>query len=158
MKTVLATILALALPTFAAAHEYTLGDLEIIHPIIFETAAKAKSGGGYVTIANAGESDDALVAAKADFPKVMLHQSVEKDGVMTMKHVDKIAVPAGAIAELAPGGYHIMIMGLTEPFVAGQEVPVTLVFETAGEIAVTFHVVEREDGMDHTKMDHATKE
>jgi len=144
MKTLLAiTAFALVVPALAAAHDYTLGDLRIIHPRIFETSATAKAGGGYVTIANEGETDDALVGVAADFPKVMLHQSYEEDGVMRMRHVEKLAVPADGIAELAPGGYHVMFMGLSAPFEAGDEVPVTLTFEKAGEVEVDFEVIER---------------
>jgi copper(I)-binding protein len=144
MKTLLATTtLALAVPAVAAAHDYTVGDLQIIHPRIFETSATAKAGGGYVTIANNGGTADALTGVDADFPKVMLHESYEEDGVMRMQHVDAIAVPADGIAELAPGGYHVMFMGLSEPFEAGDEVPVTLTFEKAGEVEVDFKVIER---------------
>ncbi|MBZ0123576.1 MAG: copper chaperone PCu(A)C [Roseovarius sp.] len=158
MKTFLATALALSLPTLAAAHDYRLGDLEIIHPRIFETAATAKAGGGYVTIANTGDSADALIGVSAAFPMVQLHESFEQDGVMRMQHIERLEIGAGEIVELAPGGYHVMFMGLTEPFEAGQEVPVTLSFENAGEIEVNFTVIEREGGMDHSKMDHSKKE
>lgn len=143
MKFLVTTIIALVLPAFAAAHDYTFGDLEIIHPRIFETAATAKAGGGYVTIANNGETDDALIGVRADFPKVEIHESYEEDGVHKMRHVESVAVPAGGIVDLAPGGYHVMFMGLSEPFQVGDEIPVTLVFETAGEVEITFRVVER---------------
>lgn len=149
MKTILATVLALTLPTFAAAHDYTFGDLEIIHPRAFETAATAKAGGGYVTIANNGDTDDTLIGVKADFPKVQIHESYEEDGVHKMQHVESIAVPAGDIVELAPGGYHVMFMGLSEPFTVGQDVPVTLVFEKAGEVEVMFMIEARGDDAGH---------
>jgi len=158
MKTFLATALALSLPTLAVAHNYRLGDLEIIHPRIFETAPTAKAGGGYVTIANTGDSADALVGVSAAFPMVKLHESVEQDGVMRMQHIERLEIGAGETVELAPGGYHVMFMGLTAPFEAGQEVPVTLSFENAGEIEVNFTVIEREGGMDHGRMDHSKKE
>ena len=109
-----ATTLALALPTLAAAHDYTVGDLRIIHPRILETAATAKSG-GYVTIVNEGATADALIDIEADFPRLMLHESYRRGRLMRMQHVDKITVPADGIAELAPGGYHVMIMGLSSP-------------------------------------------
>lgn len=143
MKFLLSTILAAALPAVAAAHDYTFGDLEIIHPRVFETAATAKAGGGYVTIANTGESDDALIGVAADFPKVQIHESYEEDGVHKMQHVERIALPAGETVELAPGGYHVMFMGLSDPFEVGEDIPVTLIFEKAGEVEVTFTVEER---------------
>lgn len=149
MKTLLAAAFALTLPTFAAAHDYTFGDLEIIHPRAFETAATAKAGGGYVTIANNGDTDDALIDVKAGFPKVQIHESYEEDGVHKMQHVEAIAIPAGETVELAPGGYHVMFMGLSEPFTVGQEVPVTLVFEKAGEVEVMFTIEERGETVGH---------
>lgn len=159
MKTLLATAtaLALGLPALAAAHDYKLGDLEIIHPYMFETGATAKAGGGYVTIANTGDSADTLVSVSADFPMVQLHESIEKDGVMSMQHVERLEIGAGETVELAPGGYHVMFMGLAEPFVAGTHVPVTLTFENAGEIEVEFMVMEREGDMghDHSGHDHS---
>lgn len=152
-----ALAITLALPVLAAAHDYRLGDLEIIHPRIFETAAR--TGGGYVTIANNGDTDDALIDARADFPKVQVHESYEEDGVARMRHVERIALPAGETVELAPGGYHVMFMGLPGPLKAGDEVPVTLVFEKAGEIEVRFKVIERNGEMqggmsDHGEMGH----
>lgn len=151
MKSFIAATLALALPTFAAAHDYTLGALEIGHPMAYETAATAKTGGGYVTITNSGDSDDALIGAKADFPKVQIHESFEEDGVARMRHVEKLEIPAGETVELAPGSYHVMFMGLAEPFEVGAEIPVTLVFEKAGDIDVMFHVEERNgDAHDHS--------
>ncbi|MEQ8896778.1 MAG: copper chaperone PCu(A)C [Roseovarius sp.] len=151
MKPLIAATLALALPTLVAAHEYSLGGIEIDHPMAYETAATAKSGGGYVTITNNGETDDTLIGAKADFPKVQIHESYEEDGVARMRHVERLAVPAGETVELAPGGFHVMFMGLPGPFETGTEIPVTLVFEEAGEIEVMFHVEERSgDAHDHS--------
>ncbi|MGR3314802.1 copper chaperone PCu(A)C [Roseovarius indicus] len=143
MKSLLAAALALTLPTFAAAHDYTLGDLQIIHPRVFATAATAKSGGGYVTIANDGETDDALIDVRGDFPKVEVHESYEEDGIARMRHIEKLDLPAGNVVELAPGGYHVMFMGLSDPFEVGEEIPLTLVFEKAGEIDIVLMVEER---------------
>ena len=138
-----ATAVALALPGLAAAETVTAGDLQITDARIFETAPTAKAGGGYATITNPGDSADALIDVAADFPKVELHESYEEDGVMKMQHVERLEIPAGGSAELAPGGYHVMFMGLSEPFEQGDEIPVTLSFETAGDVEVIFHVVER---------------
>jgi len=138
-----ATAVALALPGLAAAETVTAGDLQITDARIFETAATAKAGGGYATITNQGDSADALIDVAADFPKVELHESYEEDGVMKMQHVERLEIPAGGSAELAPGGYHVMFMGLSEPFEQGDEIPVTLSFEKAGDVEVIFHVVER---------------
>ncbi|MFV0243453.1 MAG: copper chaperone PCu(A)C [Qingshengfaniella sp.] len=149
----LAALCAL-LPSLALAHGFTIGTLEIHHPYAFETAPAVQSGGGYMSITNTGDEADALIDVKADFPRVMLHLSEEKDGVATMRHADRIEIPAGATIDLAPGGYHVMFMGLDEDGLdAGEKIPATLVFEKAGAVEVTFNVEAREDAAE--EMDHS---
>jgi periplasmic copper chaperone A len=63
------------------------------------------------------------------------------NGVMKMRPLaDGLTLPPGKSITLAPGGYHIMLMGLTAPLKSGEKVPVTLTFEKAGEAKVTFDV------------------
>lgn len=154
MKTLLTTAILLALPTFAAAHDFHAGDLTIEHPMAFETAPLVKAGGGFVTITNNGETDDALLGVKADFPKVDIHESIEEDGIAKMQHVDRIEIPAGETVKLKPGGYHVMFMGLSEPLVKGESFPATLVFEKAGEVEITFGIEERTGDHGHGQMKH----
>ena len=144
MRDILGATFLLCLPALAQAQNYTLGELTIADPKAFETAKTAQTAGGYLSITNEGAEDDALIEVRADFPKVMLHQSKEADGVATMSHVTSITVPAGQTVALEPGGYHVMFMGLGgDPFEDGERVPATLVFEKAGEIEVEFSVTPR---------------
>ncbi|UXX82233.1 copper chaperone PCu(A)C [Roseovarius pelagicus] len=130
--------------TPAIAHEFKAGDLVIDHPMAFETTKTAMSGGGYLTITNTGSTADRLIAVRADFPKVQLHTTEEKDGVARMIHLEAIDLPAGETVTLAPGGMHVMFMGLGgDPFEVGEAIPATLVFEKSGEIDVKFNVEER---------------
>lgn len=132
--------LVVLLPQMASAHDYKVGDLVIAHPIAGETAAGAMTGAGYMTITNNG-ADDMLMAVTADFPRVMLHQSVQNGDMASMEHVTGLAIPAGQTVELAPGGYHIMFMGLEgDPLEVGEVIPATLMFENAGVIDVDFKV------------------
>jgi len=131
--------------TMATAHEYKIGDLTIDHPFSFETAATAMSGAGYVTITNTGAEPDRLIAVEADFPRVMIHTTTMADGVASMSHVDAIDLPPGETITLAPGGFHVMFMGLNgDPFEEGEAVPATLVFEKAGSLEVNFNVEVRD--------------
>jgi copper(I)-binding protein len=50
--------------------------------------------------------------------------------------VDAIEVEPGAPAVLAPGGLHVMLMGLTVPLAEGASFPLTLTFATAGPVTV----------------------
>lgn len=65
-----------------------------------------------------------------------IHEMKMADGVMRMRAVDALALPAGQVVALAPGGYHIMLMGLARPLVKGEMIELTLTFEKAGSVSV----------------------
>ena len=58
-----------------------------------------------------------------------IHEMSMEAGVMKMRAVPKIDLPAGKTVELKPGGYHLMLMNLDRPLRDGETVPITLVFE-----------------------------
>jgi len=62
------------------------------------------------------------------------------DGMMTMKKVDEIKVPAGETVTLEPGGLHVMLMELAAPLEVGNTIEVTLTFENAGDVVVKAEV------------------
>ncbi|MBM3557914.1 MAG: copper chaperone PCu(A)C [Alphaproteobacteria bacterium] len=129
---VLSTLFALAaLP--ALAHDSQIGSLKIENPWARATAATARNGAAYFTIVNPGAAPDRLLEAKASIAdKVELHTH-ERDGdIMKMRRVDGIEVKQGE-TKLAPGGLHIMFLGLKGPLVEGQSFDLTLRFEKAGE-------------------------
>jgi copper(I)-binding protein len=92
----------------------------------------------YVTLTNTGSQADALVSAASDAAKTAELHEVQHDqgGVMKMRPVKSIPIPASGKVELKPGGYHIMLLGLTHDFKAGDKVPVTLKFEHGGELRI----------------------
>ena len=140
--TVLALVAALVFPAMAGAQNNTL---VISDAVALETPPSAMSGAGYLTITNTGDTDQRLIAVAADFPRVTMHETQMQDGVATMQHQDGVTIPAGATISFAPGGRHIMFMGLNgDPFEAGEKIPVTLTFDPAGEITVMLDVVPRE--------------
>ena len=102
----------------------------------------AKVAGGYMTISNQGDSADKLVGGTVPFAaRLEVHEMAVKDGVMTMQQVPGgLTIPAGESVSLAPGGYHIMMMGLTEAPKAGEMVPITLEFEKAGAVELMMQV------------------
>ena len=64
-------------------------------------------------------------------PVAEVHEMAVQDGVMRMRAVPALALPAGQTVELKPGGYHLMLMDLPQQLTAGQQVPLTLQFEHA---------------------------
>ena len=95
----------------------------------------------YLVLANRGGAADRLVAVAADRAgHATIHRSVVEDGVVKMRHVPAIEIPPGESVRLEPGGLHVMLMGVSSSLEAGENLSVTLVFEQAGELAVTVPV------------------
>lgn len=133
-----ALALIVATGSSVLAHDFRVGDLTIDHPWSRATAPSSQTGAVYFTITNAGEADDRLVGGTtdiADFVEIHLTR-FDENGVMQMTPVGGVQVPAGGTAELSPGAYHIMLIGLAAPLVEGESFPLTLVFEASGETVV----------------------
>ncbi len=134
-----AAVLAIA-STFAHAHSFKLGEIDIGHPYARATAAGQPTGGGYLLLDNKGRDDKLVSASAAVSASVELHSMSMEGDVMRMRQVDGIALPTGKKVELKPGGFHIMFVGLKAPLKAGDKFPMTLKFEKAGEVEVTVNV------------------
>lgn len=112
---------------------------------VFDAWARAsvlasRPGAAYVTIEST--SDDTLIGASTPVAKRVMIHAVEKDGdVSRMKHVEALELPAGQQVTLAPGGMHLMLMGLQDKLSEGTAFPMTLRFEIAGEITVDVSVL-----------------
>ena len=140
-----AAVAALLLVTPAFAHNGVthLGPINISAPFTRATLPNAPVGGGFLTIENTGDTDDRLVSVTAKVSgDVQLHEMAMEGDVMKMRELpDGITIPAGETITLAPGGLHIMFMGLTQPFTEGQTVAVTLTFEQAGSVDMELPVL-----------------
>jgi copper(I)-binding protein len=130
----------LAVPAARAQHgEATstrAGDLVIEAPWTRAAGANG-NGAGFMRITNR----DRLVSAATDAARVIeLHTHIHDGGVMRMRPVPDIPIPAGATVTLQPGGLHVMLIGLTAPLAQGGRVPLTLRFARAGEVRVVLDV------------------
>ena len=121
---------------------YQVGDLVVEAPWSRASVGGAGAGGAFMMIHNGGHHGDRLISADSDVSeRVEVHRTVMEDGVMRMRHAeDGVEVPAGGMAELKPGGFHVMFMGLRQPLEEGSSFPVTLVFERAGQVTVDVQV------------------
>ncbi len=92
--------------------------------------ASGKMSAAYFTLTNLGQDDNALVSLSSSKAKaVEIHMSEMKDGKSTMRQIQQLPVAAGESALLAPGGLHIMLMGLEAPLAEGDAVDFTALFE-----------------------------
>lgn len=135
----------------------TIGDLAITSAWARATLPGQKSAGAYLIVTNHGTTADRLTgAASPSADKTEIHTMEVVKDIMTMRPVEGgLEIPAGGSVELKPGGYHIMFMGISEPFADGASVPVTLQFATAGEVelALPVRLVKGHDH-DHDHDDH----
>ena len=161
----LALLSVFVLATAASAHEYKIGDLEIVHPVARATPPNAPVSGGYMVIRNTGTEPDFLIGGASDFAgKIEIHEMAMDGDVMKMRQLpDGLEIPAGGEVTLKPGGYHVMFMQLKDQLQPDAKKKVTLRFEKAGEIEVEFLVATPDklnmpmgegamNGMDHSKM------
>src|SRR5207244_11380241 len=102
----------------------------------------AKTCGCCPTGESMGSTPDRLIGGAADVAvKVEMHEMSMKNGVMTMRPLDKgLTIEPGKTVKLAPGGYHLMMMDLKGPLKQGDKVPVTLEFEKAGKVTLSLDV------------------
>lgn len=137
-------IAALCVAVSAQAHEFKLQSLSMKHPWTRATAPTAKTGGVFMTIVNDGTEDDALIGASSPelAGKIELHTHLEESGVMRMRPVPQIDIPAHGKTELKPGSFHVMLIDLKKPLIKGELLPLTLHFKKSGQVKVEVKVEE----------------
>ncbi|MEO9824327.1 MAG: copper chaperone PCu(A)C [Paracoccaceae bacterium] len=143
--------------TLLAAPLYA-GDILVEDAFARVSRPDAPAGAAFMTIHNKGETDDRLISVTSPIAQVVqLHTHKETaEGVMKMMHVEEgFEVKAGMMHTLARGGDHVMMMGINGPINEGDEIPVTLIFEKAGEIEVMISVDNKRGQMGHGEMDHS---
>jgi len=101
--------------------------------------ARASAGAGgvaaaYLTLTNRG-GETALTGVETPLAgHAAVHATIDEDGVMRMRMVDRIPLAAGASVTLQPGALHIMLMGLAQPLVEGDRLPLRLSFDDGGHV------------------------
>lgn len=122
-------------------HEYSLGDIKIQTPWSRATPPTANVAAGYLTLKNDGDTPERFIGASStSAQRVEIHTMDMVDDVMQMRHLsDGLEIPAGEEVALAPGGYHLMLIGLGAPLAEGDRVPLTLAFES-GTVDVELRV------------------
>ena len=105
------------------------------------TAPGMSVGAVYLTLQGGTTADTLLAAATARAEMTQIHVVTEFDGMARMRETEAVDVPAGKSIRLAPQGTHIMLMGLTQPLVAGERFALTLRFARAGTQEISVQVV-----------------
>ncbi|WP_348945937.1 copper chaperone PCu(A)C [Chitinibacter sp. FCG-7] len=134
----LASVL-LASASLSLAHDYTIAHLNIHHPWARTTVNAARNAGVFMQIRS--KQDDQLLQASSDLAeRVEIHSMKVVDGIMQMRPLPQLEIKANSETHLAPGGYHIMLLGLKRALQEGEKFPLTLHFAKAGQSVVEVKV------------------
>ncbi len=128
---------SLAACSSGAATAPTISDAWVRPP-----AGMDKPAAAYMVITNSSGQADALLSVSTPAASsVEIHEtSTDASGMTGMHPIARLEVPAGGTVTLAPGGFHLMIMGLTKPLEVGGKLELDLVFERAGKVVVQAEV------------------
>lgn len=108
------------------------GPMSVSHAVV-PASPSPTDASAFMLIDNRGSSPDSLTGVSSpDAEMVMLHQTTEQG----MDMVDGVAIPAGGRVLLAPGGYHLMLQGLTHRAAVGDTITVRLQFAQAEDVVV----------------------
>ncbi len=146
MKRILISLLAIALLTACAGPRA----IEVKNPWA-RAALTGENSAVYFEIRNGlSEADEVIGVSSEVAEAVEVHfSSLNADGVMQMKRQDSVPLEAGAEVTFAPGGLHVMLIGLTQALEAGSTMELTLSFAESGDIQLSVPVREpMETGME----------
>jgi len=134
----LALLASTALPIAALAVDATIS---ITGAWARPTLRGTRTGAAYMTLTNRGQATDRLLSLSTPIAdRAELHEETMSGGVMSMKPVTDLMLRPGASVQIDPGHYHVMLIGLRSPLVAGESFSLSLTFEKAGAVVVTVPV------------------
>jgi len=141
-KTIATLTLGMA-ATFASFGSFAADadHIKVDNPFAREVPPTAPASASFMTLSNDSGSEIKLVQAHSDVAKTIeLHTHTNDGGVMRMRKIDFIAIPANGTTELKPGGLHIMLIGPHNPIKVGQTVNVELEFADGSKKSVDMPV------------------
>ncbi len=155
--------LAFALSPMAALAD-AAGEVMVDAPFVRAVPPMQPNSAAFMVLHNHSGNAHAVVSASSPAAEVVeLHTHTMADGMMQMRRIEQIALPAGEMVSLQPGGLHVMLIGLTGPLQVDQVVSLTLTFEDGSSTSVEAPVksvsspmmpMAGEGSMDHSGMDH----
>ena len=117
---------------------------------IRESIPGAPNSAAFMILKNTSAQDVVLTSATSELARATeLHNHINDNGVMRMREVPEIVVPAGQSVQLKPGGLHVMFMGLATPLKQGEQGSFTLVDQSGQEYPVQAPVKKIKMQMKH---------
>lgn len=93
----------------------------------------------------AQQTDEIVAISTPAAERVEIHATSEAAGVMKMRPVSSVPLPANEPVKFEAGGLHLMLIGLRKPLVAGSSIPLTFAFRSAAPLTIEADVVAPAD-------------
>lgn len=137
---ILLTSLLISTMASAMSKEEAL-QIQVSHPYAREVPPGAMASASFMGLKNTSDHDIYLIQADSNVAKkVELHTHIHDNGVMRMRQVPDIKIPAHGMTMLQPGGFHIMLIGLKQKLVKGQQIQVKLTFKDGSHKTVSMPI------------------
>ncbi len=99
------------------------------------------SSAAYMILKNTGKDDIHIVSVESPASETaILRTNIFDADIILMPRIENITVPGNNTHKLAPGGDHVMLMGLHAPLKAGARFPLTLETQTGKTLDVNITV------------------
>ncbi|MEA4909064.1 MAG: copper chaperone PCu(A)C [Chloroflexi bacterium] len=99
-------------------------------------SGEATSAAYFVIVNDGGESDTLVGVSSQVANDVSMHETRVENDVAQMLPVASLEIPAHERLEFQPGGYHVMLVGLTQDLNEGDNIQITLQFEKSGALTI----------------------
>lgn len=120
---------------------YGQDDLIFTKAWVRDTPPGAPNGAAYFEITNRGQLADRLMGVASDAAeRAEMHTHLHQDGMMQMRQVEVIEIPAGGQARFEPGGNHVMLINLRQVLKQGDTITLQLKFDKAGTVQINLPV------------------
>lgn len=151
----LISAMSISMVSMALAHDVQTDAMRLAHPFALPTPPGAVNGAAYVDI-TAFSAPVTLVGASSPASRnVELHDMQMSGDLMQMRHVEEIRVEAGETTTMRPGGgFHLMLIGLTDPLKEGKRFPLTLTFADQGDVDIEVWIQSAQQGSEAADEHH----
>jgi len=131
-----ASVAALAILAASIASPQGAGPIAVANAWSRATPPGTQTGVAYLEIQNSGEADALVGASSPIASNVEIHEMTMDGGMMQMRELARLEIPARARVRFEPSGKHLMLIGLQHPLKEGETFPITLTFRRAGAMQV----------------------
>ena len=137
LRSLLLLLVLIVFSSVTSAVDFQIGPIHIKDPFSSVLPPISKNGAVYLTLTNHGHHSDQIVGAATPIAeRVEIHTHRMEDGMMKMRKVDEVELPPDQEVIFAPGGNHIMLIGLSQVLKEGEHFPLILHLEKAGHVMV----------------------